>query len=524
MQDKQHQGNDSDDLAAFGYNQKLHRKLGGFSSFAAGFSYISILTGMFQLFGLGYGFGGPGIVFAWIFVLFGQMMVALNFAELGARFPVAGSVYQWSKHLGSRGVSWMAGWTMLIGSVVTVAAVSIALQVVLPSVWSGFQVFDSPTTNAVFFGSLLIVLTTIVNVAGVSVMSKINNVGVVAELVGVVLIIVLLFAHATRGPDVITTTQGAGPGLPGYESLGYLAAMLLAAIMPAYVMYGFDTACSLAEETRDPRKKTPWAVLQALGAAGIAGLLLLFGALMAAPSLGVDVLGAGGLPLILQSVLGSTVGKILLVDVAIAICVCTLAIHTASIRICFAMARDGRLPFSERLAQVSERSKAPAIPAVVTGVVAIAVLVVNISSPEIFLVVTSVAIVIVYLAYLMVTAPLLRQRLRTGWPADQGATGLFFLGRRGGLVVNVLAVAYGGFMAINLIWPRSIIYGDGKAWGGVIFVAVVVGVGLVYYLLVQRDKGHQVSDAHRADGAEAGDTRPREPLTTGRAAFESPTD
>ena len=46
---------DHDDLATYGYKQKLSRSLGSFSSFAAGFSYISILTGMFQLFGFGYG-------------------------------------------------------------------------------------------------------------------------------------------------------------------------------------------------------------------------------------------------------------------------------------------------------------------------------------------------------------------------------------------------------------------------------------------------------------------------------------
>jgi len=49
---------DSRDLAGFGYRQELDRTLGGFSSFAAGFSYISILTGLFQTFYLGYGAGG----------------------------------------------------------------------------------------------------------------------------------------------------------------------------------------------------------------------------------------------------------------------------------------------------------------------------------------------------------------------------------------------------------------------------------------------------------------------------------
>ena len=123
---------DSQDLASFGYRQELHRTLGTFSSFAAGFSYISILTGMFQLFGFGFGFGGPAFWWSWILVFFGQFMVALCFAELAARYPIAGSVYQWSKQVSSQAVSWFAGWIMLIASIVTVAAVAIAWQIILP--------------------------------------------------------------------------------------------------------------------------------------------------------------------------------------------------------------------------------------------------------------------------------------------------------------------------------------------------------------------------------------------------------
>ena len=92
--------------------------------------------------------------------------------------------------------------------------------------------------------------TTIINVLGVRVMAFINNIGVAAELIGVALIIVLLLFHIHRSPAVIFTAQGAGPGLPGWTALGYLAPLLLCAVMPAYVMFGFDTAGSLSEETK----------------------------------------------------------------------------------------------------------------------------------------------------------------------------------------------------------------------------------------------------------------------------------
>ena len=83
---------DTDELAKFGYKQELDRSLGGFSSFAAGFSYISILTGVFQLFGLAFLFAGPAFFWSWPIVFIGQMLVALCFAELAGQYPLAGSV------------------------------------------------------------------------------------------------------------------------------------------------------------------------------------------------------------------------------------------------------------------------------------------------------------------------------------------------------------------------------------------------------------------------------------------------
>ena len=143
QQEHPHAGDDAE-LAEHGYRQRLNRSLGGFSSFAAGFSYISILTGMFQLFGFGYGFGGPILFWAWLIVFGGQFCVALVFAELSARYPIAGSVYQWSKKVSNPTGAWFAGWAMLAGSVVTVAAVAIAWQIVLPQIWSGFTFIQQP--------------------------------------------------------------------------------------------------------------------------------------------------------------------------------------------------------------------------------------------------------------------------------------------------------------------------------------------------------------------------------------------
>src|SRR5580658_9959783 len=131
---------DIQDLAAFGYKPVLDRTLGSFSSFAAGFSYISILTGVFQMFYVGYGAGGPAFYWTWPLVFLGQITVGLCFAELAARYPLSGGIYQWSRWIGSGGVGWMAGWVYLSGSIIGLAAVALALQATLPQIAPVFQV------------------------------------------------------------------------------------------------------------------------------------------------------------------------------------------------------------------------------------------------------------------------------------------------------------------------------------------------------------------------------------------------
>src|SRR5262249_19036979 len=118
---------DTDEMARFGYKQELDRSLGLFSSVAARFSYISIMTGVFELFFFGFFSGGPAFIWTWPAVFAGQMLVALCFAELAGQFPLAGSVYQWSKQIARSFTSWIGGWVLSVGAVVTLAAVAGAL-------------------------------------------------------------------------------------------------------------------------------------------------------------------------------------------------------------------------------------------------------------------------------------------------------------------------------------------------------------------------------------------------------------
>ncbi|PPF17112.1 MULTISPECIES: APC family permease [unclassified Rathayibacter] len=472
-----------DGTAEFGYRPSLTRGIGRFGSFAAGVSYISILTGTFQLFSFGFALGGPAYWWSWPIVFAGQLMVALCFAELAARYPVAGSVYNWSKRLAGPTVSWLAGWLMATASVVTLAAVVLAYQATLPQIWSGFQLGGSAGVSAVVWGALLIAFTTAVNARGVRLMARINSVGVLIELVAAVLLVAVLAVNVVHPPTVLLDTSDYGGSTPG----GYAGAFLIAAIASAYVMYGFDTAGSLGEETVDPRRTAPTAILRAVTASFVLGGLILLLGILSAPDLADPALGqaSGGLQRIVLQVLGAPLGTVLLLCVVVAITVCALAVHTAAIRLIFAMARDNALPGSRVLARVDPRRGTPVAPALVVGVLAVLILVVNIGTPAIFTAVTSVAVILIYLAYLLVTVPLLIARLRGRWPA--AAPGRFSLGR-GGLPVNVVAVLWGAAMTVDLAWPRVEVYGEELRWSAVVVIAAVVGIGLAWFLLRGRHR------------------------------------
>jgi amino acid transporter len=249
---------DIHDLAGFGYKQVLDRTLGSFSSFAAGFSYISILTGVFQMFYAGYGAGGPAFFWTWPLVFVGQFTVALCFAELAAHYPLSGGIYQWSRWIGSGGVGWMAGWVYLSGSIISLAAVALALQATLPQIAPVFQFIGDASdrsdsaANAVLLGCLLIGLTTAINSVGVRLMARINNVGVMAELIGVTILIGLLAVNIRRSPSILFDGHGRGAGQAG----GYVGPFLAAALMASYVMYGFDTAGTLGDASGARRRRS----------------------------------------------------------------------------------------------------------------------------------------------------------------------------------------------------------------------------------------------------------------------------
>jgi len=485
---------DGDRLALFGYQQELRRDLGPFASFAAGFSFVSVLTTVFEMFPLGYGFGGPAFFWTWPLVFSGQFCVALCFAELASRYPVAGAIYQWSMRLSRPGVGWIAGWLTLIGYIVSVSAIAIAMQSALPSLWSGFQIIGgnpdittlTGTENAVILGTLAILASTLLSCAGVRISAFFTVAGVYAEIVGLCLLIAELFLHARRGFSVTMDTTHMAPGMSLHGA--FLASMLMA----VYVMYGFDSAAELAEETHRPNIVAPRAIVRCLLLSFLAGGLVILGTLMAAPSLSSGGLATIGIPYVIQAVTSGVTGHILLATVAVSVFSATVAIQTSASRVLFSMARDLVIPGGAWLGVVSPRTGTPIAATVFVGVCSAAFLWINFGDASLFSAITSSAVTVTYLAYLLVTVPLLARR----WQWFRQGTAFGFEFREKGkvlrLVINIFAVLTGTAFFLNTLWPRaSVLDPSGERPYMVVFPAIFLGVALGSGLIMRKIHKHK---------------------------------
>jgi len=128
--------------------------------------------------------------------------------------------------------------------------------------------------------------------------------------------------------------------------------------------------------------------------------------------------------------------------------VCTLAIQGAATRMMFSMGRDRRLPGGALWATVNRQFKTPANAAIAVGILAAVPFFIT-DSPGL---IATGATGLIYLSYLMANIGVLSARLR-GWPHQKA---WFSLGSWG-LIINVLALVYGGLMVINFaLWKNSL--------------------------------------------------------------------
>jgi amino acid transporter len=353
-----------EELEHFGYRQQFVRSLHNFESFAVAFSFISITTGIFTTYGFALSTGGTRAIWTWLIVVAGQALVALVYGALSTRVPLSGYSYQWASRLANIQVGWWFGWmSFAFLSIVTVSVdyglVQVAFQ---PLIGETFT-----PTSAALETLVVLALQAALIYTSTRVTTRVNNTAVATEIIGIAgLTVLLLIVAAVRsmGHWSNLTATGAVPHAGYYAWLG---PFMLATLLGAYTIVGFESASNLAEETHEPHRVIPRAMLRAVLLSGVVGFAFLL--VLAYATNKAAYASSAPVASIVHDVLGGAVQKIFLVFVCISIFACGLVIMVTNGRLIFAMARDRRLPGHQLLSRVPKATGGPTWATILAAVI-----------------------------------------------------------------------------------------------------------------------------------------------------------
>ncbi|WP_312099861.1 APC family permease, partial [Corynebacterium dentalis] len=318
-------------------------------------------TGIFTAYGAVLNTSGPRGIWAWPIAVVGQVAVAMIFGALAARMPISGYAYQWVSRLANPILGWLMGWISFAFLIVVVVAVDYTIAAtILPEL---FGYTSTPQNNWVITAAVMLLQAILVAIS-TRATNKVNSVAVTIQIIGMVGLTVLLFVVGGIAGRLDFANLFATAPIPSAEywdfgGLTDVGPFPLAFLLGAFTIVGFESAANLAEETKDPARVVPKAMIQAVLALGVLGMLFL----IAVTALAGDTaeLAKSGTPVaaVITSVLGPVIGKILLVLVVISIFSCGLVITLSGTRLVWAMSRDERFPGWQLLRKVNAARGTP---------------------------------------------------------------------------------------------------------------------------------------------------------------------
>ena len=473
---------DEEELHRLGYAQELLRRMSGFSNFAVSFTIISILSGCLTLYGYGLATGGPVvIVWGWPFVGIMTLFVGLAMAEVCSSFPTAGGLYYWAAKLARNNGpawSWFTGWFNFLGQVAVTAGIDFGaaffINAFLALQWN---VSTKPWVTIVIYGCVLLVHG-LLNQFGIKLVALLNDVSVWWHLIGV-LIIVAVLAFVPSHHQSASFVFGHYVNDTGL-GVGSLYVVLIGLLLAQYTFTGYDASAHMTEETHQASTAGPRGIVMSILVSLFAGWILLIGITFAIQHYEPERLSSTGVPpaQIFIDAVGNTGGKLLLLIAIGAQLFCGMSSVTANSRMIYAFSRDGALPGSAFWHRVNKRTRTPTNAIWLAAGFAFVLGLPYLKNYTAYAAVTSIAVIGLYIAYVMPTF----LRLRQGASFQRGP---WHLGRWS-YVVGWTAVIWVGIITILFMLPQA----SPITWlsfnYAVVAVAVVVGFAWIYWIVSAR--------------------------------------
>lgn len=452
----------------------LRREFTLLSSFAFAFAFISPIVALYGIFGLALTTAGPSFWWGFLLVFAGQLLVALVFAMLVSRWPLEGSIYQWTSRLTGPTAGWFAGWAYFWTLVIAMATVALGAAGFLANIFG----LEEPTAvDRAWIAFGVLVFGTIVNLAGQTVLKVFMLASIVAEVVGSIGLGIWLLAFHRVNDLSVLFSGGDGVGGGSSDYLAISGPFLIALAFIGFSFVGFESAGSIAEEVTEPRKNLPKAILISISFIAIVVMFSSLAIILAIPDLVAVRNGEVGDPVYetLTAQLGAGIAVPIEILFVIGFVASFLALQTSASRMLWAKARDGALPGATVLARLSAQRRQPTMALLVTTVIGTLLFLLSNVASDLYTLMVNFTAGGFYLSFLFPLIGFVVVVTRKTWRA-----GPFSLGGATALVAWV-AVIWASLQLVNIAWPRAVYEQAYLDWSIIIGTVVIGLVGVAVW-------------------------------------------
>jgi APA family basic amino acid/polyamine antiporter len=318
--------------------EQLNRAVGLLDLTALGIGAI-IGTGIFVILGEAIGDSGPAIILSFVLAGVTCAFSALSYAELASTIPVSGSAYTYGYATMGELLAWIIGWDLILEYAVSVAAIAVGWGQYFNDLLSDLfgtklpdAIAKAPGDGGTFNVPAVVIVLAVAALLmwGVRESARANTIMVITKLLIVVLFIVLAVTGFKSG------------NLHPFAPKGFNGVVTAASVI-FFAYIGFDAISTSGEETKNPGRDLPIAII---GSLAVCTVLYILVAITAVGALPYTKIAGQDAPLafVLRQLNFGWGATLISFGALVAITSVVLTILYGQTRITFAMCRDGLLP------------------------------------------------------------------------------------------------------------------------------------------------------------------------------------
>ncbi|MBB2910514.1 amino acid transporter [Streptosporangium becharense] len=324
-----------------------------------GLAYMTPLI-VLGIFGIVAEATGGAAASAYALALVAMIFTALSYGRMAAVYPTAGSAYTYARRTIDARVGFLVGWAVLLDY--------LFLPMVIWLIGGSYLSAQFPGVPQWVWIVAFIVVTTVLNLLGIKVAAGVNSLLMTFQILVLIFFVLLSVGYlaGSYGPEAML---GAAPFANPDTTVPGIAA---GAAIAAYSFLGFDAVTTLTEETVEPTRTIPRAIVLTALIGGAIFILVAYTTQLVHPG-GFFRDSSSAAFDIARTIAGSLFGAVFLAGLVIAQFTSGLAAQASTSRLLYAMGRDAVLP-RRVFGYVHRRYRTPAFGIVLTGAVGLVAL------------------------------------------------------------------------------------------------------------------------------------------------------